>query len=93
MSLTMGAQVWIDCEVTPGPFGDERTVYVEVGTAKWTGYVNVRALADQVSSGHTRVQAQIVKTNGTTVELAPRGSSIGNRVITAPKSAVHQRSK
>ena len=37
MELSAGASMWLPCEVSPGPFSDERTVLVIGDDGEWGG--------------------------------------------------------
>ena len=58
MPLTIGGQVWLPCEVKPGPFSDERLVRV-AGPREWVGFVPVSALREPVLEGSTFVTAVV----------------------------------
>ena len=48
MTLSAGAEMWIPCEVAPGPFSDERAVLVRADGKEWSGFVNVKWLQEGV---------------------------------------------
>ena len=64
MTLSAGAQMWIPCEVTGGPFSDERTVRMEADGKEWSGFVNVRWLKEGVETGPDQVLARVVDVEG-----------------------------
>ena len=36
-----GMVVWVPCEVRPGPFPNERKVYIKLDNSEWFGFVDV----------------------------------------------------
>lgn len=60
--IQVGSQVWVPCEVKPGPFSNERLVRVEeTGGAPWIGFVEVDALKEPVKEGRTSVRVVVVE--------------------------------
>ena len=64
MGLQIGDQVWLPCEVKPGPFSDERLVRVQTENVEWLGFVPVFALKDSITQGNTFIRASIVEVAG-----------------------------
>ena len=64
MNLSAGANMWLPCEVKPGPFSDERMVLVIADGTEWLGFVNVRWLKNQSSEGRDEVLARVVEVEG-----------------------------
>ena len=59
MDLRVGMQIWIPCEVKPGPFPDERAVRVVFGDNVWVGFVDTKHLREPVTSGNTWIRAVV----------------------------------
>lgn len=87
MDLKVGDEVWIPCEVKPGPFSDERMVLVEGGDqGPWIGFVNVSALRD--AHGRTFVRAKVSEVGPTSFSARlPGHSAVGHR-FHAPRDKV-----
>ena len=64
MTLSAGAEMWIPCEVGPGPFSDERAVLVCADGKEWSGFVNVKWLQEGVEKGSDQVLAKVVDVEG-----------------------------
>jgi hypothetical protein len=60
MSLSIGQQVWVPCEVKPGPFADQRMVQVNSPAGTWLGFVSTAGLRSPVGSGTTEVRAVVL---------------------------------
>ena len=73
--LTAGAQMWLKCEVNPGPFSDERMVLVEGEAGDWFGFVHVRWLKNDNERGPNEVLAKIVEVDGPTFRAGIPGSA------------------
>lgn len=60
--IQVGSQVWVSCEVKPGPFSNERLVRVEeTSGAPWIGFVEVDALKEPIEEGMTSVRVVVVE--------------------------------
>lgn len=44
--LSVGDEIWVQCEVKPGPFSDERRVVVPSEGGRWVGLVPSQRLAE-----------------------------------------------
>lgn len=75
MSPSVGARIWIPCEVRPGPFPDERMAKV----GQWTGFVPVTCLEAPVESGSTRLLATILEVGTDTYTVALPGDALTGR--------------
>lgn len=65
MSIEEGSQVWIPCQVKPGPFPDERMVRVQNNGDDWLGFVPVSVLKDPtVTEGENYIRATVVEVQG-----------------------------
>ena len=64
MELSAGASMWLPCEVSPGPFSDERTVLVIGDDGEWGGFVNTRWLKKKTLKGKDEVLARVVDVDG-----------------------------
>ena len=60
MNYAPGGQVWIPCDVKPGPFSDERMICVSSSRDEWVGFVHVSALREPILEGQTFVRAVIL---------------------------------
>jgi hypothetical protein len=84
-----GSVVWIDCEVKPGPFSNERMVRVEGAEGPWVGFVDVRHLENPVKEGTTRIQAYVLSAEDDTIKVSLPGHSVASsRVIEAERERV-----
>lgn len=72
MPLRVGNRIWLPCTVKPGPFSDERTVFVSHEGNDWSGFVNVRWL----KSGGDDVLATVVSVNNRTFMARIRGHAL-----------------
>lgn len=73
--LTVGARMWLKCEVNPGPFSDERMVLVKGESGDWFGFVNVRWLRNENERGKNEVSAKIVEVDGLTFRAGIPGNA------------------
>jgi len=74
MRYRVGQEVWLPCEVRPGPFPNEKRVYVKLGDAEWVGFVNTRALREW--SGGMQVRGVVTAVGpGNALRVAVRGHS------------------
>lgn len=64
MELSAGASMWLPCEVSRGPFSDERTVLVIGDDSEWGGFVNTRWLRRKIPEGKDEVLARVVDVKG-----------------------------
>ena len=71
--LKAGMQVWIPCEVKPGPFSNERSVRVDILGEPWVAFVDVRFLKDPVTSGRTEIMGRITVIQGNEIVLSLPG--------------------
>ncbi|HSK80825.1 MAG TPA: hypothetical protein VLQ45_30515 [Thermoanaerobaculia bacterium] len=65
MTLEAGAQIWVPCEVKPGPFSDERLVRVRDSGREWLGFVQANRLREPIG-------ALVVSVNGESSRLECR---------------------
>ncbi len=81
MSLPdVGHRIWINCQVRPGPFSDERVVKVR----DWVGFVPAAALRTPVEAGETQVMATVVSVDPETLTVALPGESPIGRILLGP---------
>ncbi|HVR37612.1 MAG TPA: hypothetical protein VMU84_00840 [Thermoanaerobaculia bacterium] len=59
MNVHPGGQIWIPCEVKPGPFANERLVRVCSDFAEWVGFVPIEILRDSLLEGETFIRGTI----------------------------------
>jgi len=63
--MKVGENVWIPCEVKPGPFPDERLVRVVSDAGEYVAFVRTRWLRDPaVRKGQTSIVGEIVAVSG-----------------------------
>ena len=67
MALKVGSEVWIPCEVKPGPSLDERMVRVLSEEREWLGFVHTSWLREPNIEGHTSIRATVVSVRGNAV--------------------------
>jgi hypothetical protein len=89
MSLKVGDQIWLPCEVKPGPFSNERLARIQLPLEPWIGFVDVQALKDPVERGNTLVLAQIVEVGKDFVKALVQGHSFSTRQVQASRAEVH----
>jgi len=59
--LAVGTPLWLDCDVRPGPFQDERLVRVRLNGSTWVGFVpSLHLVNPEVEDGESKVKARIV---------------------------------
>ena len=82
MSFEAGRQIWIPCEVEPGPFSDERMIRVNSSRGEWVGFVHVGTLREPILAGETFVRAVIVKVDeGGTFNARIPGEAVTTKVM------------
>ena len=81
MNLSAGAQMWIPCEVAPGPFSDERAVRVRADGKEWSGFVNIKWLQKQVERGADQVHARVVEVEGETFRARIPGHALQSELF------------
>lgn len=91
--LQRGDVVWLECEVKPGPFSDERMIRIGGGTLppehQWLGFVPADRLEDPTAtSGKTRVQAKVLEVEDNSVSFRVPGHSITSSVFHSSKGQV-----
>jgi hypothetical protein len=84
----VGDQGWLWCEVRPGPFPNERRVYVKVGDSEWFGFVGISQLENKLVEGKDRVRAAIVAVHPNEIVLGLRGQSPASRPIQTTPSLI-----
>ena len=88
MTFQRGGQIWIPCEVKPGPFPDERMVRIDSEGAQWVGFVPVESLQQPVTHGSTYVRAVIVNVIGSRLEARVPGEPVASRLAEITQSRV-----
>ncbi|MES1244674.1 MAG: hypothetical protein ABUT39_23910 [Acidobacteriota bacterium] len=76
MALRIGTQVWVPCEVKPGPFSDERLVRVLSNRGEWLGFVPIRLLREPILEGSTFIGARIVAVAGERFQASIPGEAL-----------------
>jgi hypothetical protein len=84
--LRPGTQVWIPCEVKPGPFSNERSVLVKILGTPWVGFVDVRYLQDDIRAGETAIRGKVMAIQGDRILVALPGHPVdASRIRSIPK--------
>ncbi len=81
-------QVWLSCVVRPGPFPNERRVYVKLGDSEWFGFVDVSELRDKPSAGTDHVRAVVIAVQPQKIVLGIRGQSPASGPIQTKPSLI-----
>jgi hypothetical protein len=82
----VGDEVWLPCRVRPGPFPNERKVYVKVGESEWFGFVDVSQLRENAVPGTSYVRALVIAVQPSNVVLGIRGQSPASGPLQATPS-------
>ena len=57
----VGREAWIDCEVKPGPFSDERMVRVKSNGTTWVGFTHTEQLHSPVpEQGPSKIKIRLL---------------------------------
>jgi hypothetical protein len=88
MALTAGRRVWVECEVKPGPFSNERMVRIVGPSGEWFGFVGDFLLREQIERGKTAVQGIVDEVTNGRVSLFLPGASITGGVFEQDASQV-----
>ena len=88
MALRIGTEVWVPCEVKPGPFSDERLVRVSSGRGEWLGFVPLRSLRDPILEGTTFIGARVVAVNGERFQASLPGEALTPSLFEGPIARV-----
>jgi len=86
--IKSGMTVWVSCDVRPGPFPNERKVYIKLDNNEWFGFVDVSQLKNKVESGPDFVQATVIGVRDERVVLGIRGQSPASRPIETNTSVI-----
>ncbi|HSF41717.1 MAG TPA: hypothetical protein VLT87_18095 [Thermoanaerobaculia bacterium] len=76
MTLEAGAQIWVPCEVKPGPFSDERLVRVRDNGSEWLGFVPTSRLKEPILEGVTFIGALVVSVLGEKFKARMPGEAV-----------------
>lgn len=87
MGLHVGDEIWIPCEVKPGPFSDERMVLIS-GETPWVGFINVSSLRDSFKEGETFVCAVITDVGPDSFTARLPGHSMVGHIFQGPNDRV-----
>ena len=90
MDFEVGKQVWLPCEVKPGPFSDELMVRVQTGNSDWLGFVPISALSD-ITQGKTFIRAVITSIQGDAFTARLPGHAISSSIFQGTISGVKSR--
>lgn len=81
VELAVGAKMWLPCQVKPGPFSNERMVFVDDDVGQWFGFVDVRWLKSGEDEGSDQVLARIVDVDGTQFKASIPGYAPRRRLF------------
>ena len=87
-------RVWIECEVKPGVFSNERAARVPHGVGFWVALVPETSLRERIERGPTAIEALVLEVTNGVVHAALPGDSATPGVWTGsveqviPRSAV-----
>lgn len=88
MPLQVGSEVWIPCEVKPGPFSNERLTRIQLPAGPWLGFVDTGALRDPVETGNTYVLARITEIDDNQVTVIVQGHAFDASIVQASRNKV-----
>lgn len=91
MVMAIGSQIWIPCEVKPGPFSNERLVRVVSRAGQWVGFVPVVSLRDDVERGRTWASATVIDFDETSVAVQFSGYAVTPTVFRSDRAGVEPR--
>jgi hypothetical protein len=72
----MGDIVFLRAEIRPGPFADERRVYLKLGDLEWLGFVHESEIKEEQFVG-----ARVLRVEGDIVALGINGTSPQSRAF------------
>lgn len=87
MALRPGDTVWIPCDVTHSVFSDERNVSVESSCGRFTGFVDVKQLRDDIVDGRTAIRATIVGATAGRLEARLPGQTMRHQYLTLAETS------
>ncbi len=90
MVLLAGVQVWLPCDVLPGPFADERNVRLLAPEADWVGHVYSEYLRDDVVAGRSALRATVVELGGSRVSVRLPGQTDRDSHLVCPLAWLEQ---
>jgi hypothetical protein len=79
--IKKGMVVWLPCEVRPGPFPNERKVYIHAESSEWFGFVDISQLKEKVEEGEDAIRATVIGVQAERVVLGIRGQAPASRPI------------
>lgn len=81
MTFTAGQRVWVECDVKPGPFSNERLVRIVGPKRVWLGFVWDFLLREPIQRGATAVQGIVDEVRNGRVALFLPGAPIADSVL------------
>lgn len=81
--LKAGDELWLPARILPGPFIDERRVYLKIGDNEWFGFVNESEIRDE-----KLLRVRVLGVRGDSVALGIRGMSPGSRTFVTKRSTL-----
>ena len=81
MGLNIGRQVWLCCDVKPGPFDNERFVRVPSSLGEWIGFIPTSYLEEPIVEGKTKVTAKVLEIREDRSALQIPGESLSQTVF------------
>ncbi len=89
--LSVGATIWVPCEVKPGPFSDERLIKVASLHGEWVGFVNTTYLKDPATTaGHTYVRAVVTGVRDDIFQARVPGHALTTKLFEGTTAGVVQ---
>ena len=89
MAIDTGDEIWISCEVKPGPFSNERMVLIQgIDDPPWFGFVNESMLDDPIREGKTFIRAIIIEITEDWFKAQLPGNSMVGRTFRCPTAGV-----
>lgn len=86
--LRPGCRAWVDCEVKPGPFSNERIVRIVGPDDVWLGFVHDFLLREPILTGQTAVEGIIDEVAGSSVWLFLPGAKVTASMLRQEMSKV-----
>lgn len=88
--LKVGDQLWIPCEVKPGPLSSERLARIQPTLGEWVGFIDEVNLKNPVPTGETWVRALVTDIVDNEVILFIRGETLRNSQIQVSQEVVKE---
>ncbi len=80
----IGQELWLPCQVKPGPFDNEPRVYLKIGDQEWFGFVD----DSEIRGG--KLRAKIIAFTNKAVIIGISGISPTSKTITTTPEAIQR---